>query len=302
VNAAPVRSWQIAGGRSLSLDPWAVMGIVNATPDSFSDGGVYRHAEEAAEAALAMAEAGAAIVDVGGESTRPGAARVPAAEQIRRVVPVIDAIRRRSEIPISVDTTLAAVAEAALAAGADAVNDVSAGVEDPPLLHLVGTRGSHGCGLVLMHRLAPPGEDRYSDRHESPPRYRDLLGEVESFLLARAAVAEGAGVDPAAIALDPGLGFGKSVEQNYALLAGISRLAGLGRPLLVGVSRKSFIGAAAGVADPLARMPGSVVAACAAWAGGARIIRTHDVAATVQGLRVMESLVRAGDSLPSPSP
>jgi dihydropteroate synthase len=288
------RSWRLAGGRRLSLDPWAVMGVVNATPDSFSDGGSYRHAEEAADAAIAMAEAGAAIIDLGGESTRPGAARVPAAEQIRRVVPVIDAIRRRSEIPISIDTTLSAVAEAALAAGADAVNDVSAGTEDPRLLHLVGAHGSEGCGLVLMHRLLPPGEDRFSDRYESPPRYGDLAGEVESFLLARAAVAEGAGVDPEAIAFDPGLGFGKSVAQNFSLLAGISRFAGLGRPLLAGASRKSFIGAAAGVESPRDRVAGSVVAACAAWAGGARIIRTHDVAATVQGLRVMAAVAAAG--------
>ena len=285
--------WQLARGRRLPIEPWAVMGILNATPDSFSDGGAHASAEAAADAALAMVEAGAAIVDVGGESTRPGAARIPAGEQLRRVLPVIDAIRRQSEIAISVDTTLAAVAEAALDAGADAINDVSAGSEDPQLLHLAGAFGGEGCGLVLMHRLLPPGEDRYSHEHATPPAYGDVVSEVGSFLLARVSVAEAAGVDPASIVLDPGLGFGKSVDQNFALLARLGELAALGRPLLVGTSRKSFIGAVTGVAEPARRGIGSAVAACAAWSAGARIIRTHAVAETIEALRTMQALIRA---------
>ncbi|MFZ9881138.1 MAG: dihydropteroate synthase, partial [Phycisphaerales bacterium] len=160
--------WTVGPDRILSLDPFAIMGVVNATPDSFSDGGQFADAEEAAQHALALAEQGATIIDVGGESTRPGAQRVSAEEQVRRVVPVIARIRTRSNVAISVDTTLAAVAEAALEAGADIVNDVSAGSEDPDLLPLVARRGA---GIVLMHRLVPPGEDSYSDRYEKEPPY-----------------------------------------------------------------------------------------------------------------------------------
>lgn len=281
-------SWRV-GGRDLSLEPWVVMGVVNATPDSFSDGGEHLDPDRAAESAMAMVDAGAGIIDVGGESTRPGAARVEAEEQIRRVVPVIEAIRRRSEVVISIDTTLAAVAEAAIARGAEIVNDVSAGEEDPSILALAAQQG---CGLVLMHRLAPPPADSYSDRYQAAPAYGDVVEEVVARLLERVALAEAAGVDPSSIAIDPGLGFGKSVEQNYALIGRIEELASLGRPVLIGASRKSFIGAVAAESDPHRRVTGSVVAAVAAWAGGARIIRTHDVAATRQGLEVAAAVLR----------
>ena len=281
--------WRVRD-RDLPLEPWLLMGVVNATPDSFSDGGAYRDAGAAAEAALALVEAGAAIIDVGGESTRPGAARVEAAEQIRRVVPVIEAIRRRSDVAISIDTTLADVAQAAIEAGAEIVNDVSAGEEDPGILRLAASRG---CGLVLMHRLAAPPEDSFSDRYAKPPTYHDVVGDVQAALLSRVAIAEAAGVDPASIAIDPGLGFGKSVEQNFALVARLSELVSLGRPVLVGASRKSFIGAVTGESDPVRRVAGSVVAAVAAWSAGARIIRTHDVAATRQGLEVAAAILRA---------
>ncbi|RLS88157.1 MAG: dihydropteroate synthase [Planctomycetota bacterium] len=265
------------------------MGIVNATPDSFSDGGQFADAEEAAEFALALVDEGAAIIDVGGESTRPGAARVDAQTQIRRVVPVISRIRSRSNVAISVDTTQAAVAEAALEAGADAVNDVSAGAEDPAMFRLVARKGA---GLILMHRLTTPGDDHYSDRHSEPPIYDDVVREVASFLLARAEMAMAAGVERECIALDPGLGFGKTVAQNYELLARTGEIAALGFPVLVGASRKSFLGAVSGRADPVQRIVGSVVAAVAAYGGGARIIRAHDVGAHREALLVAQAVLK----------
>lgn len=282
-------AWWRVRGRDLRLEPWLLMGVVNATPDSFSDGGAYRDANAAADAALSMVEAGAAIIDVGGESTRPGATRVEASEQIRRVIPVIEAIRRRSDVAISIDTTLAGVAQAAIEAGAEIVNDVSAGGEDPAILRLAASRG---CGLVLMHRLAAPPEDSFSDRYAKPPAYRDVVDDVQAALLARVAIAEAAGVDPASIAIDPGLGFGKSVEQNFALIARLGELVSLGRPVLLGASRKSFIGAVTGESEPFRRVTGSVVAAVAAWSAGARIVRTHDVAETRQGLEVAAAILR----------
>jgi len=281
--------WTVGPDRILSLDPFAIMGVINATPDSFSDGGQFADAEEAAQHALALVEQGAAIIDVGGESTRPGAHRVDAEEQVRRVVPVIARIRMRSNVVISVDTTLAAVAEAALEAGADIVNDVSAGAEDPALLPLVARRGA---GLVLMHRLAPPGEDSYSDRYEKEPSYIDVVRSVGDFLLARAEAAMHAGVAREAIALDPGLGFGKSVAQNFELVARTSEIAALGFPVLVGASRKSFLGSVSGRTDPEQRIIGSVVAAVAAYGGGARIVRAHDVGAHREALLVAHAVLR----------
>lgn len=275
-------AWTLRGG-DLPLEPWALMGVLNVTPDSFSDGGLHLDPGAAVKAAIAMAEAGASIIDVGGESTRPGADRIAADEQIRRVVPVIEAIRRESDVPISIDTTLGEVALAAIDAGANAINDVSAGLEDPTILRIAAETGA---GLVLMHRRLPPEEDRYSDRYENPPVYGDVVAEVTAFLLDRAASAEAAGVTPAAIALDPGLGFGKSVQQNFALLARMGEIASLGRPLLLGASRKSFIGAVSGEDQPPKRVPGSVVAAVVGWSAGARILRVHDVPETRQGLQV----------------
>ena len=286
---AQARFWTASNDRVVSLDPFAIMGVVNATPDSFSDGGQFANPEEAAQFALQLVDEGASIIDIGGESTRPGAARVDAEEQVRRVVPVIARVRSRSNVAITVDTTLAAVADAALEAGADAVNDVSAACEDPAMLPLVARRGA---GLVLMHRLAPPGEDSYSDRYAEAPIYDDVVREVASFLLMRAEMAMAAGVAREAIALDPGLGFGKSVAQNYELLARTSELAALGFPVLVGASRKSFLGAVSGRADPEQRIVGSIVAAVAAYGGGARIIRAHDVGAHREALLVAHAVMR----------
>ncbi|MEY4119074.1 MAG: dihydropteroate synthase [Planctomycetota bacterium] len=293
MSGAP-RFWTASNDRIVSLDPFAIMGVINATPDSFSDGGQFRDAEQAAQHALQLVDEGATILDIGGESTRPGASRVDAEEQVRRVVPVIARVRSRSNVAITVDTTLASVAEAALEAGADAVNDVSAGCEDPGMLPLVAKKGA---GIILMHRLAAPGDDQYSDRYAEPPIYDDVVREVASFLLMRAELCLAAGIAREAIALDPGLGFGKSVSQNYELLARTSELAALGYPVLVGASRKSFLGAVTGRSDPEQRIIGSVVAAVAAYGGGARIMRAHDVGAHREALLVAHAVLK-GAGLP----
>jgi dihydropteroate synthase len=289
VSAGEGRSFPISADRVLSLEPFAIMGVLNATPDSFSDGGQFAGVEHAVEFALEMVEQGASVVDVGGESTRPGAARVAADEQIRRVVPVIARLRARSNVAISIDTTLAAVAEAALDAGADFVNDVSAGTEDGAMFRMLARRGA---GVVLMHRLAPPGEDSYSDRYAKEPVYADVVRDVSAFLLARAEMAMAAGIARESIAIDPGLGFGKSVVQNYELVARTSEFAALGFPVVVGASRKSFLGAVTGRADPEQRIIGSVVAAVAAYGGGARIVRAHDVGAHREAQLVAHAVLR----------
>jgi dihydropteroate synthase len=285
-----MNAWPV-GERTVALDPFALVGILNVTPDSFSDGGLDDAPEASAARALAMVAEGAAMIDVGGESTRPGARRVPADEQIRRVLPVIRAIRAASSVPISIDTTLREVAAAALEAGADAINDVAAGTEDPGIFALAADRGA---GLVLMHRVAPPDRDRYSTEHAHPPLDGDIVAAVRAWLIARVELATGAGVPAERIALDPGLGFGKSVTQNWQLIARSGELADLGHPLLVGASRKSFVGAVTGVTEPARRVIGSVVAAVIAWSGGARLIRTHDVGATAEGLRAGLAAISSG--------
>ena len=270
------------------------MGILNATPDSFSDGGDHLDPSAAVASGLAMVEAGAAILDVGGESTRPGAERVPASGQVDRVVPVIRELRRREttrSIVISVDTTLAEVAEAALDAGADAINDVSAGLEDPGILELAASRGS---GLVLMHRLRPPDRDQYSDQYEEPPAYEDVVQEVRTFLEERGARAEEVGVDPGAILVDPGLGFGKTVPQNLELLRRLPVIVEDGRPVLVGASRKSFLGAISGESDPRAREVESVISGVEAWRRGAGVLRVHDVQAHRRALAIAHAVAHRG--------
>ena len=257
----------------MSLDPWCLMGILNVTPDSFSDGGRHLDPELALAAARQMVADGATIIDVGGESTRPGAEEVDAGEQIRRVVPVIKALRDTSKVTISVDTTRASVAMAAIDAGADLVNDVSAGLDDPRMFEMVGNRG---CGMILMHRLRPPDADQYSTDYRTPPVYGDLLGEVSAFLEERASAAEAAGIAPESIAIDPGLGFGKTVEQNFDLVRGLDVFTRSGRPVLIGASRKSFLGAVAGIERPENRDAASVTLGVEAWRRGAAILRVHE--------------------------
>lgn len=289
MTTADPRSWRISPRFALTLDRPRIMAILNITPDSFFDGGRLSDPRAAADAAHRAVEQGADVLDVGGESTRPGAARVGADDQTRRVIPVIAAIRRgagpASAVPITIDTTRAATAQAALDAGADAVNDVSAGLEDPGMLELAASRG---CGVVLMHRLRPPDADQYSDRYADPPVYEGgVVPAVLEFLARRAAAAIGAGVPRDAIVLDPGLGFGKSVGQNIELIRRTGVLAALGFPILSGISRKSFTGAWAGVrgSTPAERLGPTITLSLEHLHAGAIIFRVHDVAEHAAALR-----------------
>jgi dihydropteroate synthase len=270
----------------MSLDRPRVIAILNLTPDSFSDGGTLLTADAALDAARRAASEGADALDLGGESTRPGATRVPADEQIRRIVPVVLAIRESGlTIPISIDTTLAPVAEAALNAGADAINDISAGRDDPAMFALAAARGA---GLILMHRLRAPADDQYSDRYPAPPAYDDVVHDVRDFIRARAELALSAGVSRESIVVDPGLGFGKSVEQNVELIRRTGELAVLGYPVLSGVSRKSFVGrVAANGGEPAPasqRDAASIAFSIAHLLRGARLFRVHAVRAHREAL------------------
>jgi dihydropteroate synthase len=305
-NNAPVHTperattWRLAHGQRLSLEAPLILGILNLTPDSFSDGGEYPTVEAGVSAAARMVEAGAHMLDLGGESTRPGATSVADNEQIARVIPVLEAIRRSGgparDIPISIDTTRASVALAALNAGADAVNDISAGLDDQGMLGLVAQRGA---GMILMHRLRPPARDSYSDQYDSPPEYADVVQDVAAHLGARIWAGVEAGIDPESIAVDPGLGFGKSVEQNLALIARTGELVALGRPIVSAASRKSFVGriSLGGLSDPQARLAGSLAASVAHCLAGASIFRVHDVAEQAEALRIAEAVRRAGRPL-----
>jgi dihydropteroate synthase len=250
----------------------SVMGVVNVTPDSFSDGGVHLDPDVAVEAARRMVEEGAAVVDVGGESTRPGSEGVSVEEELRRVVPVLD--RLGQEVPLSIDTSKAAVARAALELGAVLVNDVTALRGDPELAGVVAGGGAYLC---LMHMQ---GEPRTMQQE---PRYDDVAAEVASFLEARLAFAVAQGIPEERICLDPGIGFGKTVEQNLELVRRLDVLAALGRPVLVGFSRKSSLRRLTGSDDLLGA---SVAAAVAAFERGATILRVHDVKPHVDALTV----------------
>jgi len=265
-----------------------VMGILNVTPDSFSDGGRFFDRGQAVDHALAMEQAGADIIDIGGESTRPGSASVSASEQKQRVLPVLESLRAQSSALVSIDTTSAAVAAAALDAGADLVNDTSALRDDPAMASLAALRG---VPVVLMHRQGRP---RTMQR---APHYTDVVADVRDFLAARREAAAAAGVDPGQVILDPGFGFGKTAEHNLALLANLSEIVALGAPVLVGFSRKSTIGKVLDL--PVGeRLAGSLAAAALAVAAGARIVRAHDVPETVRAVRMAEAVIahRRGES------
>ena len=278
------------GERSLALSDVHVVGILNVTPDSFSDGGRHLDPGRAEERAFQMAGEGAALLDVGGESTRPGSATVPVDEEIRRVVPVLERLARRSfPLPISVDTCKAEVARAALDAGAALVNDVSA-LGDPGMAPLVAARG---VPVVLMHMRGTPRD--MQDRAV----YGDVVAEVREELARALARALAAGIAADRVLLDPGIGFAKTAPQSVELLARLPELAGLGRPLFVGASRKSFIGALTG-APAAERLPGSLAAVTAAVLGGASFVRVHDVAPSVQCARVAQALREAGASRTNP--
>jgi dihydropteroate synthase len=263
-----------------------VMGVVNVTPDSFSDGGRYLDHRAAVAHGLALAAEGADLLDVGGESTRPGATDVEEAVELERVLPVLGELAATAGVPVSVDTRKAAVAAAALAAGATMINDVSAGRHDPELLAVAAEAK---VPLVLMHMLGTPAT------MQDDPRYDDVVAEVEAFLAERCQVAEAAGVDHDALVVDPGIGFGKRDRDNYALLDALPRLTRLGHPVLVGTSRKGFIGRALD-APVDQRLEGT--AATVVWAveRGARIVRVHDVAPIVRSVRMTEALLRWGAS------
>jgi dihydropteroate synthase len=280
----------LAHGGILDLgEPPAVMGIVNVTPDSFSDGGVYFETARAAERALEMFEEGAAIVDIGGESTRPAnygeAAEIPADEEIRRVVPVIEAVRRKSSRPLSIDTRKAAVARAAIAAGANLVNDVSAFRYDPEMAGAVArARG----GAILMHMKGT--DPRTMQRDVS---YAHPLAEVASELAAALSRALEAGVAPEGLAVDPGFGFGKSPEGNLILLRHLEAFRSLGFPVAAGASRKGFVRRFSGVEDRASnheRLPGSLACLAAAAREGAAIARVHDVAESARFLRMLRAI------------
>ena len=254
-----------------------VMGVLNVTPDSFSDGGRYLDVEGAVAHARAMAAAGADIIDVGGESTRPGAEPVSAEEELRRAVPVI---QRLPDLLVSIDTTKAVVAEKALAAGARIVNDISALRFDERMVEVVR---DHGAGVVLMHMQGTPRTMQHD------PRYDDVVREVHEFLAERIGFAEAHGVNKRQIAVDPGIGFGKTAEQNLELLAQLERFRDLGCPMVIGASRKSFIGKILGREAP-DRLPGSLAATVWATLGGANVARVHDVAETVDVVRMIEAI------------
>ncbi len=266
------------------------MGVVNVTPDSFYDGGFYLDPVRAIERALSLVADGADIVDVGGESTRPGSDPVPAEEEKRRVVPVIAALRERTDALISVDTTKAEVAEAALAAGASIVNDISAGRFDPRMLPLVA--GS-GAGLILMHMQGTPKTMQIN------PHYEDVVAEVKDFLAERMEAALASGIRRECLVIDPGIGFGKTVDHNLLLLQNLSSFRELGRPVLVGVSRKSFIGRILNL-EPSERLEGTIAAAVLALERGASLLRVHDLPAIKRAVTVAEAILGRTRSSGSP--
>lgn len=267
------------GNYQLDLSRPSVMGIVNVTPDSFSDGGKYSSAEQAIAHGLALAEQGAAILDVGGESTRPGATPVSLQEELRRVVPVIQALSEQADVPISIDTYKPEVMRAAIAAGASIVNDVFA-LQQPGALDVVAATNA---GVCLMHSQGTP------QTMQLDPQYQDVVREVTEFLRARMIAAEAHGIPRERIILDPGFGFGKRSVHNMTLLRELESLCALGQPVLVGLSRKSVLGQITGN-DIDARLHSSIAAAVIAALKGARILRVHDVKATVDALKVVSAI------------
>jgi dihydropteroate synthase len=260
-----------------------VMGIVNVTPDSFSDGAMFADAEDAVAHAARLVDDGADLVDVGGESTRPGAGPVPRDEELTRVLPVIEGIRAaRPDVVVSVDTRNAEVAARAVAVGAAVVNDVSGG-RDPAMFAVVRDSGA---GLVLMHMRGDPAT------MQDDPRYQDVVAEVHEYLRERVEAAVFAGIAADRLAVDPGVGFGKDLEHNLAVLRALEAFTDLDAAVLVGVSRKRFVGSLSGVDRAADRLEGSIAAAVWCAANGADVVRVHDVAATVRALRVTDALGR----------
>ena len=280
------KSLTLSGRQFLILNRPLVMGVLNVTPDSFSDGGLYLGVDAALSRALRLIDEGADIIDIGGESTRPGAEPVDESEEIARVVPVIEALRRESDIPISIDTYKSGTARAALQAGADMVNDVSALRMDSGMAELVEETDA---AVVLMHMQGTP------ENMQESPQYKDCVNEVKTFLRERIVFCESRGISSDRIIIDPGIGFGKLLDHNLQILSSLGEFNELGCPVMVGASRKSFIGRlhlSKGSAD--ARLGGSVAAALCALQNGADIVRVHDVGQTVEAIKVNEAITRGG--------
>jgi dihydropteroate synthase len=258
-----------------------VMGILNVTPNSFSDGGQFKDSQAAIDTALEMVEQGAAIIDVGGESTRPGSKSVSPAEQIKRVAPVIAGIVKATDVPVSIDTMSAEVAEVAIDVGAVIVNDISALGADESMAAMCGDKK---VGVILMHMLGKP------NTMQDTPEYTDVIKNVQAFLLQRISVAVQMGIARDAIVLDPGIGFGKKPEHNLKLIQEISSFHQLGFPLMVGLSRKSFIGKVLDIEDPNLRMVGTIAAHTWCVAGNVQILRAHDVAETIQTAKMIHAI------------
>ncbi len=281
-----MQPWNLRDRRFNWPDRTYIMGILNLTPDSFSDGGEFNTMENAINQAIEMANAGVDIIDIGGESTRPGSAAVSESDEHDRVIPVIQALRQRSTfdaIPISIDTTKAAVAAAAIAAGADLINDISGATFDPTMLI---TTAKLQVPIILMHIRGNP------KTMQQQTEYQDLVPEIISWLQERINAAVAAGVDRHLIGIDPGIGFAKNVEQNLELLRHLSQCSMLNSPLLLGVSRKSFIGYILAQPDAKQRVWGTAAACTAAIAQGAHILRVHDVAAMRDVARIADAIYR----------
>jgi dihydropteroate synthase len=277
------RFWR-CGNHNLSLgERTLVMGIVNVTPDSFSDGAMFASADDAVAHGARLVDEGADLVDVGGESTRPGSDPIEADEELLRVVPVIEGlVKARPGTLLSVDTRKPEVASAALDAGASVVNDIAGG-RNSALLETVSRTGA---GVILTHMLGEP------KTMQDDPRYDDVVAEVHEFLRERIEAAVFAGIPEERVCIDPGIGFGKTVDHNLALLRAVPALRMLGAAVMVGASRKGFIGTLTGVEDPAARLEGSLAVAVLAAAHGADLVRVHDVEATVRALKVADAVVR----------
>ncbi len=274
---------RIAG---MSFDRPRIMGIVNVTPDSFSDGGLHDQAEAAIEHGLRLAEEGADILDVGGESTRPGAAYVPVEEELRRVIPVIEGLRARTDALISIDTRKADVMRQAARAGADILNDVSALTHDPNALAVAA---ESGLPVILMHAQGDPRT------MNDNPQYGDVVLDVFDYLEGRILACEAAGIARGKLVVDPGIGFGKHLHHNVAVMASLSLYHALGVPVLLGASRKKLIDHISDVPNPRDRVPGSLAAALVGVAQGMQIIRAHDVAATRQAINVWRASIAGTD-------
>jgi len=277
------RQWKIAG-RVFDLSRHGlIMGVLNVTPDSFSDGGKFLAVEKAVEHGLTMVGEGAQIIDVGGESTRPGAASVAVEEELRRVIPVIKKLRAKIDIVISIDTSKAQVARAAIEAGASIVNDVTGGRGDREMMPFVAEIKA---AFIIMHMQGDPRT------MQSDPRYVDVISEVADFFRQQYACAVECGIDPMAIAFDPGIGFGKTLEHNLDLLAQLERIRVHKRPLVVGVSRKSFLAKLTGSSEMNDRLASAVALTSVLRARGADVFRVHDVKENVNALRVTEAILQ----------